>query len=132
MKTLRWNGEYWYVDQRSPWRRIRRWCIWVGGWERANGAGWCLRIPSATGGHLWMSPTPISLAGHRVTIHRHWFQVRIASGHLVVDLRERHAYISRDGTPNNAHHWLWGVSAANWHIAADARRALVPPEGRNG
>ena len=132
MKTLRWNGERWYVDSRSLWKRVRQWVIWIGGWERANGAGWQFSIkhPYRRVGRIWMGPTPVSLLGHRVTFFSHWFDFRIRSGVVVVNFRERHAYVSRDGTPNRAHHWLWGVPVGNQEIDPDAvakYRAPVAP-----
>lgn len=107
MNTLRFNGERWYVDRRSLWKRVRTWFVWVGGWEEANGAGWRFRIPVGSR-RIWMTPTPVSFLGHRLTIFGHWFDFRVPGGVLVVNFRERHAYISRDGTPSSAHHWLWG------------------------
>jgi len=120
MKTLRWNGERWYVDTRSLWKRVRQWVIWVGGWERANGAGWQFTAGRSGGRTVWMTPTPVSLFGHRITLFGHWFDLDVPSGRLVVNLRQRHAYISRDGTPNRAHHWLWGTPQGNHEIDPSA------------
>jgi len=58
MKTLKWNGEQWYIDNRSLWKRFRQWIIWIGGWELANGEGWSFR--SSYDKKLWMKPYPIS------------------------------------------------------------------------
>jgi hypothetical protein len=100
--VMRWykhNGEHWYADDRSLWKRLRQWVVWFGGWERPNGGGWSFR-----GG-----PTPVSLFGHRLTLHGHWFDVRTPAGYLVVDVRERTAYVSPNGTPRHAHTWIRGA-----------------------
>jgi hypothetical protein len=129
MRTLHWNGERWYVNQQSAWKRVRRWFVWVGGWERANGEGWQFRTPYL-GRHLWHSPTPVSVFGHRATFYGHWLQVRVSSGWLVVNFRERYAFISANGTPNQAHCWLWGLYAKNWNLPDEARQLVLTPEQR--
>ncbi len=100
MKTWKNNGEYWYCDRRSLWLRIRQWFIWVGGWEGSNGKGWT----------FWSrSPDPVSILGHRATYYGWGIQVRLKHGYFVLTWRKgnRKAYISADGTPSGAHHWLW-------------------------
>jgi hypothetical protein len=127
MKTLHWNGERWYVNEQSLLKRVRRWFVWFGGWERANG-GWQLRIEYATGRKGWVHPTPVSILGHRATFFGHWMQVRWVGGWLVIDWRERHAYISSNGTPNRAHCWLWGVRASNSNLPVEAQRLVLTSE----
>ncbi|MDM8310783.1 hypothetical protein QUW36_01805 [Clostridium cadaveris] len=93
----KYNGEKWY---KAPawYKRLRRWFIWIGGWEKANCSGWHLRyrekVPKYTSQtkdfakgmnvseleeyykthpykmktRFWYTPTPISLFGHRITI----------------------------------------------------------------
>ena len=129
MKTLHWNGERWYVEERSVLSRLRKWFVWFGGWERADGR-WQFRTPRTLGHRIWMYPTPVSVLGHRVTFFGHWLQVRVSSGWLVVNFRERYAYVSANGTPNNAHCWLWGLRARNWNLPDDARRLILTPEQR--
>ena len=110
MVTYRWNGECWYADRRGPWKRARQWLIWVGGWETANGAGWRFRIPYINGRHLWMSPTPVSILGHWATWYGWGLTVRFGWWSFTWDWRvSRHAYLSTNGTPNGAFHWLWGA-----------------------
>lgn len=126
MRTLRFNGERWYVDSRSLWKRLRQWVVWVGGWERANGKGWALSTTNGRG-RLWLSPTPVSFFGHRLTIYGHW----IGAGRrarLVVNFRDRYAYLSVDGTPSGAYAWLWGLRASNHGLAPEARYALAVHE----
>jgi hypothetical protein len=100
MKTIRFNGEFWYEDTRSLAKRVAEWIVWVGGWStfRKFSLGFRLR-------HL----TPVSIVGHRTTFYGHWFDVKTPEGVLVVNLRERYAFISRDGTPGRAHLWLYGA-----------------------
>lgn len=112
MKTYKHNGEYWYVDARSPFKRVRNWLIWFGGWEKADGAGWKIRRDSPRGGIY--GPRPVSILGHRVTFFGSWFDVRLPHTILVVRLRAGYdggpyAYLSRDGTSSRAHHWLFGA-----------------------
>lgn len=107
------NGERWYLDDRPVWCRIRRWLVCVGLRELKNG-----RL--SADGEL----TPFSILGHRATFFGHWFQVRTPLGWLVVGLKRDengrlirriglpeidHAYISVNGTPQNAHTWLLGA-----------------------
>lgn len=104
MKTLRFNGEYWYEDERPMWKRIQEWICWVGGWKTHSSGGWPLRRRLSL-----QLLTPISLIGHRVTLYGHWFDVKLPIGVLVVNVRDRYAFISRNGTPGAAHTWLYGA-----------------------
>ncbi len=100
MRTLKFNGEYWYEDYTPIWSRIATWVVWVGGSRR--------------------HPTPVSLLGHRVTFYEWGANVRLPGGDLLVvswcGVDPRHwwrtkpvsVYISRDGTPASAHTWLIG------------------------
>lgn len=44
MITYHYNGEdqVWYVRKAGVLHRIRKWFIWIGGWEKANDGGWRL------------------------------------------------------------------------------------------
>jgi len=114
MKTYVFNGERWHLDDRPMWCRMRRWLFCAGLRELKNG-----RLASE--GEL----TPFSVLGHRATFFGHWFQVRTPAGWLVVRFSRdpagnivrrgllgfpeiEHAYISVNGTPQNAHTWLVG------------------------
>lgn len=115
MKTYRNNGEYWYADRRSPFQRARMWLIWFGGWEKANGTGWALRRRRFPGARTTVAdPTPVSILGHRLTFFGTWLQVRLPHTYLVLRYRGGYsggpyAYLSNDGTPSRAHHWLFGA-----------------------
>lgn len=88
MRIYRHNGEQWCIDDRSGWRRVSNWLLW-----RPN-ASWSF----------------FSVLGHTVTYFGHWAQLRVGDdGWLVVNWREEYAYVSRNGTPVNAHIWLWGA-----------------------
>jgi hypothetical protein len=121
MKTMRWNGEYWYEDRRSLFKRVRSWFIWVGGWEKPHGnrirdPRWAIRRDDGT----VRGPTPITLFWHRLTVFNQWVSFRTRWGYVNWNFRngtfynpiqKGYAYISRDGTPSSAHHWLWGWRA---------------------
>jgi hypothetical protein len=97
MKTLKYNGEYWYTDERSLWKRVRQWVIWVGGWEKANGKGWQFTIDYGNRKGL-MNPTPISLFGHAITFYGWGWQIHLwKMGYFVCT--KSGMYISSDGTP---------------------------------
>lgn len=123
MRTLKHNGEKWYIDSRSPFKRARQWLAWFGGWEKANGAGWQFRIPTTrmVGGKLqrqWipMGPTPVALFGHRVTFYGWGINVRVGDrrGGILCwhwqpgQFGRGYCYTSRDGTPHRATRWFWG------------------------
>lgn len=113
MKTYKHNGEHWYVDSRSPFKRARMWLVWFGGWEKANGAGW--EWPRRRIGRGFYGPTPVAILGHRLTFFGAWMQVRFPRTYLVIRFRKGYsggpyAYFSNDGTPHSAHHWLFGAS----------------------
>jgi len=110
VKTYHWNGERWYENDFSLWKRLRRWVVWFGGWETAKG-GWQFRIPGYARKWLWLSPTPVSLFGHRFTAFGWGWQVRVPGGWLVHSREDgrRRLYVSRDGTPNRAHCWIIGA-----------------------
>jgi hypothetical protein len=105
MRVYKHNGEHWYADDRSLWKRLRQWVIWLGGWELANGGGWRLR----TSGGKVADPFPVSVLGHRLTVYGHWLSAVTPRGYVVVNVRERHAYVSTNGTPRGAHTWIWGA-----------------------
>jgi hypothetical protein len=107
MTTLRFNGEYWYEDERPTWKRIQERIAWIGGWQTHGPKS---RFPVSLRQRLsWELLTPIALFGHRIVLYRHWFDVRTPYGTLVVNLRERYAFISHNGTPTAAHTWLYGA-----------------------
>lgn len=118
MRTLRHNGEEWYEDRRSMPKRIRQWFVKFLGWER----------PDRTDGAYdtrwdfsrWRDPFPIMFFGHRVSLFNSWIDIRIGWRHFHWSFRRDpqvsygpygtgYAYLSRDGTSHNAHHWLWGA-----------------------
>jgi hypothetical protein len=109
MKTYHWNGERWYLRDWSIFHRIRDWFVWVGGWETANGKGWRLFIPCGNR-RIMMSPTPVSLFGHRITFYGWGWNIRTRTGWLVYTRRpERSLYHSTDGTPRGATVWYIGT-----------------------
>lgn len=121
MKTIKWNGEYWYVDRRSAWLRLRTWLIWVGGWESSPADKphqWRFRTEGHPPPRYRLGPTPVSVAGHRVTFFGWGLQVRLRHAYLVWEWnpyrwhgqRWGRCYVSPNGTPRLATHWLWGYS----------------------
>ena len=114
MRTIKWNGEQWYECNHSIAKRIRRWLIWIGGWEKANGAGWRFRTDI---GKRFVTPWPVSVLDHWVTVYGKWFQLRTSQGWFVVS-KDR-AFISHDGTPQGAHLWFWGEPR---HVVSGSKR----------
>jgi|GEM_PF-2473729 len=97
MKTWQFNGEYWYVNNRSLFRRIRQWFIWIGMWEKSNGQGWDWdRV------FKLKSPTPISLFGNLFTYYGWGFNVSIKGTYFVCSFVNKQIYCSPDGTPSKA------------------------------
>jgi hypothetical protein len=128
MKTLKWNGEKWWVDARPAHLRLRQWVSWFGGWETVNRDDreypyrhrWQFRYPFTVAGRggqqklAWRDPFPLSLFGHRLTFFGWGGNCRIP-GHRILTWTYRRgqrqhfrAYISTDGTPRTATHWLKG------------------------
>jgi hypothetical protein len=99
MKTLKFNGEQWYIDERSRWKRVRQWIIWVGGWELANGKGWRFSVKTPYGDKIRMGPTPVSLFGHRITFYGWGWDIKIPRYGWLVWSRESGLYVSSNGTP---------------------------------
>lgn len=97
MLIYRWNGERWCRDDMAIWRRVARWFVWLGGWD-AHGRD-----------AFKHGFSPVSVLGHVVTYFGHWAQAKTPWGYLVVNWRERYAFIARDGTPDGAHVWLYGA-----------------------
>lgn len=121
MITYRNNGENWYRDSRSIWKRVRQWFIWVGGWELANGSGWKLKHDWG-----WASPTPISIFGHWATFYSWGTQFRWGRSWLVYS-KHSGTYVSKDGTPSGAHIWITGTP---WAIEKQAE--LNKPSAEEG
>ena len=129
MQTYHNQGEGWYIDRSSLWSRVRRWIVWIGGWERALG-GWSLTIESYGRKHL-VSPAPVSLFGHRFTWYGWGWQVRAGRDWLVWVYphhdRDRCVYLSPTGTPNDA--WKWYAGAPS-EVAEEALARLAAAEGK--
>ena len=113
MKTIQFNGEYWYEEDRPVWSRVLRWVIWVGGWSTFR--KWPLR-ERLTPDKL----TPISLLGHRITIQDWGFNV----GRWNVSWKEGYEggrswriYRSANGTPWAADKWVLGAPPQVRHAA---------------
>ena len=111
MKTYHWNGENWYKRDWSILHRIRCWLIWVGGWEKANGAGWAPFIKFINGKRKLRDITPISFFGHRITFFGWGGQIRYRGQYLVWTREDGYweIFISPNGTPSRAIMWLRGV-----------------------
>ncbi len=102
MRLHRWNGERWWVDDKSVARRMCLWVLWPGGWQTFT--TWPLRErlhPSK-----W---TPFSMFGHRVTVFGWGIQARAKGGYWVAS-KSGHpwsVYWSPDGTPSSATVWAF-------------------------
>lgn len=77
--------------------RLRHKLVWFGGWEKANCLGWRLKG----------DPFPLTILS-TLTLFGHWMQLRLPGTWLVINFRERYAYVSPDGTPQGATKWLYG------------------------
>src|SRR6266699_203698 len=93
---MKWNGEQWYIDERSLWKRCRQWVIWIGGWEKANGTGWRLHCEYDTS--ILMSPAPVSVLGHRLTWFGWGWQLKLKRRYYLVWSKSG-LFVSHDGTP---------------------------------
>lgn len=137
MKTVRFNGEWWYEDRRSLLTRARQWVIRIGGWERPDRTDGAYRTRWAFranwGWRGWRDPFPVSLLGHRVTFQSFGVSIRLGGRYLCWSYRREpgrmygplgtgYCYLSRNGTPWAADHWLWG--ADKWHGWPEIRRNL--------
>lgn len=142
MRTYHWNGEFWYASDRSIWKRVRRWFIWFGGWERYNPDGsdsWQFRIPSGFPSDLqlpagvkrpkrwiWMEPSPVSLFGHRFTYFGWGWNLSVPGGWMVYTRKRqaegRSLYISANGTPSQARCWIIGAPHSVRQAAEDHRQ----------
>lgn len=125
----RFNGENWFKEERSIFTRIRQWFIWFGGWESPWGK-WHFFVHTPWYKQWWKkwhfkSPVPLSILGHWATYYGWGIQAKLPSGWLVWCWNkndEPEIYISKDGTPENAHAWLKGtpkriIEAAEQHQA---------------
>lgn len=142
MRTINYNGEYWYADSRSSLRRIVEWIVWLGGlgtWRYINDRHEPL---AARIRHRWRQGlAPVSLLGHRLTYYSWGASMRINGTLLTVVWRSGcpsgsalpYAYLSHDGTPQNAHAWLLNPPAK---LVAEARerehRRRVAQDRREG
>lgn len=93
----------------NPWRTLRKWFVWIGGWEHSELGQWDRGLPAwepFRRGEL-QDPTPISFFGHRITIQNRWLSVQIGRGYLnilfpnYVKTRYGHVYWSPNGTPQH-------------------------------
>ena len=94
MKTVHFNGEYWYENNLSLLERVKKWFLWQ---------------PNRKEGIL---ETPISLFGHRITFQPFGVDVSLPTRYLCIH-RDMPAgkvwrvYLSPNGTPWAATAWLY-------------------------
>lgn len=112
----RWNGEFWYVDDRGLLKRTATWVLWPGGWGTFR--TWPMR--KRLNPHYW---TPWSLFGHRFTCFGWGLQMRAKGGYWVMawDGEGRRLYWSHDGTPSEATVWVYGTPADVEHSASESQ-----------
>jgi hypothetical protein len=117
MRLHRWNGEFWYADDRSTAKRMATWVLWPGGWGTFK--TWPMR--KRLHPHYW---TPVSLLGHRVTFFGWGIQARMCGGCWVMawDGEGRRLYWSPDGTPSSATVWVYGTPPEVTFAAGEHRR----------
>jgi hypothetical protein len=141
MKTYKHNGEAWFADERSLFKRVRHWIIWVGGLEKVNQAGWTLESARLSWRAFHDLPihrrfldclTPISLFGHRATLQWFGLDIRVWGAYLCIHWRETkygparlRIYRSRNATPSAAHLWIRGVPSDVITDAEAHQRAIV-------
>jgi hypothetical protein len=107
------NDEYWY-EAPPLHKRIRKWFFWLGGWEKANSAGWrfymkhtrpkkptkeqreilvnltpkeqheYIKTLPERYERVWLSPFPISLLGHRITFYNWGMNIRTSEGYFCI------------------------------------------------
>ena len=97
----------------KPFRRLRKWFVWFGGWENPTlsqwdrgASAWQFRLTIAGVKKKWMTPFPLSLFGGRITFFGRWAQMRWGKGYLVASSDYAYKwptrlYWSPDGTPSN-------------------------------
>ena len=97
MRTIHFNGEFWYED-RSPliWR-FMKWFCWIGGYFQFRPI------------KCW-DVTPVSFLGHRITLYGWGWEIKTPWGWLVYSKGGgcRRCYISKTATPDGAHTWFFG------------------------
>lgn len=113
MKTWHNNGERWYCDNRSLWKRFRQAVICFGGWENPNRTGWQFRLRDGHGPSLWMDAYPVTIL-RRLTLYGWGWDLKLKCGYLVCSRepsrdgkRYRQIYFSPNGIPSRATAWLW-------------------------
>lgn len=106
--VLRFAGRRGYTSTMralTPWpKRLRKWFIWLGGWESPELCQWDLGWPQW---RIRGSPTPVSVLGGWATFYGWGAQVGVAGGLLVWSARPSSSagwrlYWSPDGTPGHA------------------------------
>ncbi len=87
----------------SPVSRLRRWLIWIGGWEVPSLIQWDQGEPA------WKikgrDPFPISLFGHRISIFSDWISISLKElqGEIVIKSTGE-VYFWQDYTPYDSRH----------------------------
>jgi hypothetical protein len=113
----------------SPWKTLRQWVIWVGGWEHPELSQWDRGVPAweltrvdHKGRRCLVDPTPVSLFGYRITFFGWGVQARIRWGgrrlYLTLSRTYRHGpidklYLSPNGTLQHPQaRFLWRRAVA--------------------
>lgn len=97
----------------NPWKNVRQWFVWVGGWENTEIGQWdrgkkAWEIFARVGKKLRLrEPYPISFFGHRITLFgRGHFSLKFMGGYLCASHEYSYAwpnklYWSPNGTPDH-------------------------------
>jgi len=98
---LRFAGHYGYKYTMglfdSPLKKLRKWFVWFGGWEKPKLLQWDSGEPAW---NFSKDPTPVSLCGHRFTYFGWGWELRIGGGWLVRS-NTSGLYWSPNGTPSH-------------------------------
>jgi hypothetical protein len=103
------DGKYYFINKTALWKRILIKIIWLGGWMTSdwNNKGemnYKFKITKRN----WKDPLPISLFD-TITIQPFGVYVEFKRTNFVWTWKGNKAYLSRNGTPQNATVWYWGA-----------------------
>jgi hypothetical protein len=110
MKTIEiFDNKYYFINKTALWKRILVKIIWLGGWMSCdwNKKGEMNRVFKITKRN-WNDPLPITLFD-KITFQPFGVYVEFKRTFFVWTWKRNKAYLSNNGTPQNATVWYWGA-----------------------
>lgn len=110
MITHKLTDKGWIEDRRPFFSRIRQWFIKFLPWDSCQCSKISIFFKDTVTNKKKLRPIfPIEIFGGWITFHRWGYRMRLSTGFLIVDWKNKQIYVSKDNSPCNARVWVAGA-----------------------